>query len=285
MPILVPEGRITSALTVCPYIAIYKTETHQLYKMYRLHGLLTSRPSPFFYWHQLENLLLSRADDLSSVIIVDFGLAKRCRYGNGSGNGGGGGGGASSLPHAKGVDDSAVGTPVYAAPEVVEQKSYGAAVDMWSLGVICYILVTGAMPRDLWKSALKYGRVSEDDFGFDCYEWDTVSGKARDFVRGCLQYNPAKRLSAKGTYWAFPKHHLHVCPYSYQKGRLTSALTVQTDYGDCCPYIVQYTRYTRLTLSFIYRKTRSTTLGCDTSPTSARRPFVLKTNCAISPRA
>ena len=62
-----------------------------------------------------------------------------------------------------------MGTPVYAAPEVVDQKSYGAAVDMWSLGVITYILLTGAMPRDLWKSALKYGRVVEADFGFDCY--------------------------------------------------------------------------------------------------------------------
>ena len=122
------------------------------------------------------------------MIIVDFGLAKRCRDKSG---------GQAALPHAKGVDDSAVGTPVYAAPEVVEQKSYGAAVDMWSLGVIAYILVTGAMPRDLWKSALKYGRVTEDDFGFDCYEWDTVSTKARDFVRACLTYNPAKRLSAK----------------------------------------------------------------------------------------
>ena len=86
--------------------------------------------------------------------------------------------------------------PVYAAPEVVEEKSYGAAVDMWSLGVIVYILVTGAMPRDLWKSALKYGRVAEADFGFDCYEWDTVSEAARDFVRRCLTHDPKRRLSA-----------------------------------------------------------------------------------------
>ena len=68
---------------------------------------------------------------------------------------------------------------MYAAPEVVEQKSYGAAVDMWSLGVIVYILVTGAMPRDLWKAALKYGKVTTEDFGFDCYEWDDVSAHAR----------------------------------------------------------------------------------------------------------
>ena len=79
---------------------------------------------------------------------------------------------------------------------MVEQKSYGAAVDIWSLGVITYILVTGAMPRDLWKSALKYGRVTEKDFGFDCYEWDTVSTKAREFVQACLAYKPSNRLSA-----------------------------------------------------------------------------------------
>ena len=94
------------------------------------------------------------------------------------------------------MDNSAVGTPVYAAPEVVEQKSYGAAVDIWSLGVITYILVTGAMPRDLWKSALKYGRVTDKDFGFDCYEWDTVSTEARDFVKACLACKPSNRLSA-----------------------------------------------------------------------------------------
>ena len=145
---------------------------------------------------KLENLLLKQQDDLASVVIADFGLAKRCREKTTSSKKVVSSDGE-YLPHAKGVDDSAVGTPVYAAPEVVEQKSYGAAVDMWSLGVIAYILVTGAMPRDLWKSALKYGRVSEDDFGFDCYEWDTVSTKARDFVRACLTYNPNKRLSAK----------------------------------------------------------------------------------------
>lgn len=144
---------------------------------------------------KLENLLLKQQDDLSSVVIADFGLAKRCREKTTSSttlvkDG-------EYLPHAKGVDDSAVGTPVYAAPEVVEQKSYGAAVDMWSLGVIVYILVTGAMPRDLWKAALKYGEVSTEDFGFECYEWDDVSAHARDFVVKTLVYNPKNRMSAR----------------------------------------------------------------------------------------
>jgi hypothetical protein len=51
-------------------------------------------------YRYIENLLLKRDDDLSSVVIADFGLAKRCREKSG---------GSASLPHAKGVDDSAVG--------------------------------------------------------------------------------------------------------------------------------------------------------------------------------
>ena len=53
----------------------------------------------------------------------------------------------------QGIDTAPVGTPVFAAPEVVEQRSYGGAVDMWSLGVIAYVLLTGPC-RSLWKLAL-----------------------------------------------------------------------------------------------------------------------------------
>lgn len=135
---------------------------------------------------KLENLLLRSNDDLGSVVIADFGLARRCQNASG----------AACLPHSTGVDTAPVGTPVFAAPEVVEQRSYGAAIDLWSLGVITYVLLTGAMPRSLWKTALKYGRVTQKDFGFDCYEWDTVSDAGREFVMLTLAYKPAHRLSA-----------------------------------------------------------------------------------------
>ena len=134
---------------------------------------------------KLENLLLRSNDDLASVVIADFGLARRCQNREGVG----------SLPHSRGIDTAPVGTPVFAAPEVVEQKSYGGAIDMWSLGVITYVLLTGAMPRSLWKSALKYGRVVQRDFGFDCFEWDSVSETAREFVMSCLAHKPVHRLT------------------------------------------------------------------------------------------
>lgn len=135
---------------------------------------------------KLENLLLRSSEDLNSVVIADFGLARRCQQPKGM----------SALPHVKGIDTAPVGTPVFAAPEVVEQRSYGGAVDMWSLGVIAYVLLTGAMPRSLWKSALKYRRITEQDFGFDCFEWDSVSNAGREFVMSCLAYKPIHRLSA-----------------------------------------------------------------------------------------
>jgi CRP-like cAMP-binding protein len=52
------------------------------------------------------------------------------------------------------------------------------------------------MPRSLWKSALKYRRVTDRDFGFDCFEWDSVSDTAREFVMSCLAYKPIHRLTA-----------------------------------------------------------------------------------------
>ena len=90
---------------------------------------------------KLENLLLRSSEDLNSVVIADFGLVE-----------GANGPRAWRVTHVKGIDTAPVGTPVFAAPEVVEQRSYGGAVDMWSLGVIAYVLLTGAMPRSLWKS-------------------------------------------------------------------------------------------------------------------------------------
>ena len=135
---------------------------------------------------KLENLLLRSSEDLNSVVIADFGLARRCQRPKGM----------ATLPHVKGIDTAPVGTPVFAAPEVVEQRSYGGAVDMWSLGVIAYVLLTGAMPRSLWKSALKYRRITQQDFGFDCFEWDSVSNAGREFVMSCLAYKPIHRLTA-----------------------------------------------------------------------------------------
>ncbi|VDM71556.1 unnamed protein product [Strongylus vulgaris] len=69
-----------------------------------------------------ENLLYFNQDEDSKIMVSDFGLSKT---------------------EDSGVMATACGTPGYVAPEVLQQKPYGKAVDVWSIGVIAYILLCG----------------------------------------------------------------------------------------------------------------------------------------------
>lgn len=74
---------------------------------------------------QPENLLYYNTDEESKIMISDFGLSKM---------------------EDSGIMATACGTPGYVAPEVLAQKPYGKAVDVWSIGVISYILLCGYPP-------------------------------------------------------------------------------------------------------------------------------------------
>ena len=73
---------------------------------------------------KLENLVFGRAGDLSTITIVDFGLAKAAR----------------ARERLEGV----TGTLWYTAPEVLKGVPYSPVVDLWSLGVVLYLVLTGA---------------------------------------------------------------------------------------------------------------------------------------------
>lgn len=90
--------------------------------------LRTSRP-------QLENLLLADKRDLTSVHFVDFGLARAANRG--------------FVSQLEETGDVVVGTPSYAAPEIVLYKQYGPPSDCWSAGVVLYILLSGRAPSPL----------------------------------------------------------------------------------------------------------------------------------------
>ncbi|XP_051143453.1 calcium-dependent protein kinase 17-like [Andrographis paniculata] len=123
-----------------------------------------------------ENILLSNKSDSSPIKLADFGLATYIRPGR-------------SL-YGK------VGSPFYIAPEVLA-GGYDQAADVWSAGVILYILLSGIPP--FWgktKSQI-FDAVRAADLWFSSNLWDSVSDSAKELIRGMLCKDTSRRLTAQ----------------------------------------------------------------------------------------
>ena len=129
---------------------------------------------------KLENLLLADKSDLSSVHIADFGLAHLAH------------------PGEPDVMSLVCGTPTYVAPEIVTGRRYGNGVDLWSCGVVLFILLAGVVPFDddpADEQAI-YRRIVRGAYSLMAPEWQAVSNEAKALVTGLLTVNPAQRLTA-----------------------------------------------------------------------------------------
>uniref|UniRef100_K3WM37 Protein kinase domain-containing protein n=1 Tax=Globisporangium ultimum (strain ATCC 200006 / CBS 805.95 / DAOM BR144) TaxID=431595 RepID=K3WM37_GLOUD len=123
-----------------------------------------------------ENLLLTSKDDDASIKLADFGFAKKIEF-NGDGL------------------VTACGTPGYVAPEILEGRAYGKGVDIWSIGVITYILLCGYPPfHDDNHNAL-FKKIKKGKYQFDSPYWDHVSDEAKDLISKMLVVNPAERAT------------------------------------------------------------------------------------------
>jgi len=121
-----------------------------------------------------ENLLYYSPDVESKIMISDFGLSKM---------------------EESGVMATACGTPGYVAPEVLAQKPYGKAVDVWSIGVISYILLCGYPPFYDENDANLFAQILKGEFEFDSPYWDDISDEAKDFIRSLMCVNVEHRLT------------------------------------------------------------------------------------------
>ncbi|CAM9966797.1 unnamed protein product, partial [Phaeothamnion confervicola] len=123
-----------------------------------------------------ENLLLVSKDDDTSIKIADFGFAKA----------------------AGGVDvlQTQCGTPGYVAPEILRNIAYGAPVDMWSIGVITYILLAGYPPFSDDNQARLFLKIKKGRFQFHEQYWGGVSEEAKDLIRQLLIVLPEGRITA-----------------------------------------------------------------------------------------
>ncbi|TYH32633.1 hypothetical protein ES332_D13G003500v1 [Gossypium tomentosum] len=88
-----------------------------------------------------------------------------------------------------------VGSPYYVAPEVL-RKHYGPEADVWSAGVILYILLSGVPP--FWAESEDgiFDQVLHGDLDFESDPWPNISESAKDLVRRMLIRDPKKRLTA-----------------------------------------------------------------------------------------
>eukprot|EP00298_Acanthocystis_sp_HF-20_P017716 c21812_g2_i4.p1 GENE.c21812_g2_i4~~c21812_g2_i4.p1 ORF type:complete len:200 (+),score=71.70 c21812_g2_i4:76-675(+) len=90
------------------------------------------------------------------------------------------------------------GTPGYVAPEVLKnRKGYTPQCDMWSVGVIMYILLCGYPPFQHEDSDKLFKLILKGSFKFDSPWWDDVSKEAKDLIKKILVPDPVKRLTPK----------------------------------------------------------------------------------------
>ncbi len=86
--------------------------------------------------------------------------------------------------------------PYYIAPEVLKRK-YDEKCDIWSCGVILYILISGYPPFNGANDKIIMEKVQKGVYNFSGREWNSVSDEAKAFIRKLLEYNPVQRLSAE----------------------------------------------------------------------------------------
>ena len=89
-----------------------------------------------------------------------------------------------------------IGTSFYIAPEVIK-NSYNEKCDLWSCGVILYILLCGSPPFYGKNEKEIFKKIIEGNFTFRHKIWKKISSEAKNLVLKLLQVNPSKRLSAK----------------------------------------------------------------------------------------
>uniref|UniRef100_A0A673W9I1 Myosin, light chain kinase 5 n=1 Tax=Salmo trutta TaxID=8032 RepID=A0A673W9I1_SALTR len=89
------------------------------------------------------------------------------------------------------------GTPEFVAPEVIGYEPVSLATDMWSIGVICYILLSGESPFQGNSEAETLALVTGAQWEFDEESFEEITDQAKDFISSLLNKEPRRRISCE----------------------------------------------------------------------------------------
>lgn len=120
-----------------------------------------------------ENVLLSSDSDFPQVKLCDFGFAR--------------------IIGEKSFRRSVVGTPAYLAPEVLRNKGYNRSLDMWSVGVIVYVSLSGTFPFQEDEDI--NDQIQNAAFMYPPNPWKDISKEATDIINNLLQVKTRKRYT------------------------------------------------------------------------------------------
>ncbi|GLT48968.1 hypothetical protein SLA2020_225550 [Shorea laevis] len=122
-----------------------------------------------------ENFLFDTVEEDAALKATDFGLSVFYKPGE--------------------TFSDVVGSPYYVAPEVL-RKHYGPESDVWSAGIILYILLSGVPPFWAESEMGIFRQILQGKLDFDSQPWPAISESAKDLIRKMLDRNPKRRLTA-----------------------------------------------------------------------------------------
>jgi len=125
-----------------------------------------------------ENILYSSREKDAVIKVADFGLARMINNGD--------------------IMKTACGTPGYVAPEILQNQGYdSSAVDLWSTGVILYILLCGFPPFYEEELPALFDSILKARYDFPSPWWDNISEGAKKLVKSLLELDQNKRFTAQ----------------------------------------------------------------------------------------
>jgi len=81
--------------------------------------------------------------------------------------------------------------------KVVNYERIGPPTDMWGVGVICYILLSGFSPFMGETDGETFSNINSVNYDFEEPEFDNITSEAKDFISSLLTRRPHLRLTAK----------------------------------------------------------------------------------------